>query len=530
MALKRSAKTPANAGRLLVALMLAAGIGCASRGRTASAADASAGSPSSRAGATSATSSGARVQEAAFTEDSDGARLVLSANAPLLYTAYEPRPDVLVVDLPGIGLDEKFSAPAASGTLVSSVKVEPIVEMGKPLTRLTIAHREGFRYDIRGVGQGLALSFEAGSPVQSASAAGTSAAPDTAAPVASAVTSLHEDAALVLSPRREPAHALEEIRTTASEGLVTVALLGDGSFQPKDFALENPPRIVIDLPGVKNEVRKRAMPVNSSLVTRVRVSQFQTSPEMVTRIVLDLASSTPHALRTDGERLAVIVGNEAVSVAASAAAATEPAKKAKPTVKTAAAAPVPVSRTEIAAAAPVEAAPAPARVETAQSAPPPAPVEKTEKIEKVEQAEKAAPPPAPAPAMQPAAQPPVQAAAPVPAPVEPAPAPAPAAASASASSSADFRAKADEAVRASAPETTTKLPGVRQAHKSRTAPVPAAARPAKATPRDEALFEAAAAVLQQEEGARPEGTAGGAPPASAYQPRTISDAQTQFTG
>jgi type IV pilus assembly protein PilQ len=530
MALKRSAKTPANAGRLLVALMLAAGIGCASRGRTASAADASAGAPSSRAGASSAASSGARVQEAAFTEDSDGARLVLSANAPLLYTAYEPRPDVLVVDLPGIGLDEKFVAPAASGTLVSSVKVEPIVEMGKPLTRLTIAHREGFRYDIRGVGQGLALSFETGATEPSASAsASSSSAPASAdaqppVAVAVAVASLHEESAPAIGSRRESAHALEEIRTTAGEGLVTVALLGDGSFQAKDFALENPPRIVIDLPGVKNEVRKRAMPVKSDLVTRVRVSQFQTSPEMVTRIVLDLAHSTPHALRTDGERLSVIVGNEAISVAASAAEtpkvtpAAEP-KNAKPASKVAAApvshAPVshtPVSHTEIAAAAPVEAPPA--RVGAAPAPAPPAPVEKTEKVV---QAEKAAPPPAPAPA---------------PVPAEPAASPAPAATAAASSpaSSADYRAKADEAVRASAPETTTKLPGVRQAHKSRTAPVPAAARPAKATPRDEALFEAAAAVLQQEEGARPEGATGGAPPASAYQPRTISDAQTQFTG
>ena len=68
--------------------------------------------------------------------------------------------------------------------------------------------------------------------------------------------------------------------------------------------LDNPPRVVIDLPGVKNEVRKRAIPVKSGLVSRVRVSQFQTSPDLVTRVVLDLANGA-HALRVDGERLAV---------------------------------------------------------------------------------------------------------------------------------------------------------------------------------------------------------------------------------
>ncbi|MDQ6894191.1 MAG: type IV pilus secretin PilQ [Acidobacteriota bacterium] len=537
MALKRSAKTPASAGRLLVALMLAAGIGCASRGRTASSgtASANAGGPASSRAASSST--GARVQEAAFTEDSDGARLVLSANAPLLYTAYEPRPDLLVVDLPGIGLDEKFSAPAASGTLVSSVKVEPIVEMGKPLTRLTIAHREGFRYDIRGVGQGLALSFEAPEQTGSASAAAPVVPPSASAPEPAPAVASAPLREMVVAPsvsaRREPAHALEEIRATTGDGEVTIALLGDGSFQAKDFALENPPRIVIDLPGVRNEVRKRAMAVKSELVTRVRVSQFQTAPELVTRIVLDLSRSTPHALRMDGERLSVIVGNEAISIAASTMqpaqakhAAQAPEKKVAATT-VAQVSPVPdrrepASRTEI---APTE-VPAPSRVEPA----PAAPVEKPAVVEKAAVVEKpAAPapvPPAPVPAAQASAS-----ASPAPAVHAPVPEPAvnAALAPAASNSSADIKARADEAVRTSAPETTTKLPGVRQAHKSRTAPAAAPARP-KATPRDEALFEAAAAVLQQEEGARPEGAAGGVPPSSSFQPRTISDAQTQFTG
>ncbi|HEY6148098.1 MAG TPA: type IV pilus secretin PilQ, partial [Thermoanaerobaculia bacterium] len=397
--------------------------------------------------------------------------------------------------------------------------------------RLTIAHREGFRYDIRGVGQGLALSFESGAPEQSASVSSPSpAAPSVSAPEPAPEAAL--PAAETVSVRREPAHALEEIRTTPGDGLVTVALLGDGSFHAKAFALENPPRIVIDLPGVKNEVRKRAIPVKSDLVTRVRVAQFQTSPEMVTRIVLDLSRSTPHALRTDGERLSVIVGNEALSIASASPAEPPPARPAAPV----ASAPGPArhdapSRTEIAAAAPA----ASARVEPVPAPPAPAPVEsaaKTEKIDNAVKSEKAAVPASPAPSLAPAAAepPPVQASASPERPVTAAaPAPEPAA-PATSTASADFHARADEAVRTSTPETTTKLPGVRQAHKSRTAPAAAAPRVSKATPRDEALFEAAAAVLQQEEGARPEAATGGAPPQSSYQPRTISDAQTQFTG
>ena len=39
-----------------------------------------------------------------------------------------------------------------------------------------------------------------------------------------------------------------------------VSLLGDGIFSPRDFTLANPPRIVVDLPGVKNEVTRRVLP------------------------------------------------------------------------------------------------------------------------------------------------------------------------------------------------------------------------------------------------------------------------------
>src|SRR6478752_4014468 len=81
----------------IVALMLAAALGCAARGPSSSprqAADAAsaAGAVSSKPAPEARPS--ARVSQAAFNEDADGARVVLSADAPLVYTAYEPRPDL----------------------------------------------------------------------------------------------------------------------------------------------------------------------------------------------------------------------------------------------------------------------------------------------------------------------------------------------------------------------------------------------------------------------------------------------------
>src|SRR5262249_4490688 len=78
-------------------------------------------------------------------------------------------------------------------------------------------------------------------------------------------------------------------------GKVAIVLVGDGWFSAKDFALANPPRIVVDLPGVKNEVKQRTIAVKDDAVSRVRVSQFQTTPEYVTRVVVDLVKPMPHA-------------------------------------------------------------------------------------------------------------------------------------------------------------------------------------------------------------------------------------------
>src|SRR5437870_4874132 len=84
-----------------LALVWAAAVGCSSRGHAAHhAADVAKGSsPSTPAPVTAASAASTKITQAAFNEDADGARVVLSSDAPLLYTSYEPRPNLLVVDL-----------------------------------------------------------------------------------------------------------------------------------------------------------------------------------------------------------------------------------------------------------------------------------------------------------------------------------------------------------------------------------------------------------------------------------------------
>jgi type IV pilus assembly protein PilQ len=480
----------------ITTLMMAAVFGCASStgGRGAQPTD---GAPAPAASSPAAAShGGSTVQGAAFNEDSDGARLVLSSDAPLLYTAYEPRPDTLVVDLPGSTLSDHFVAPSASGDLVTSVRVEPMTEMGKRLTRLTISHKEGARYDVHTVGQGLAVTFDSTSTLASAEAPATppAAAPAVSAAPAQPAPVVANAAAPASTPARvEIAHTLEEVRVASAHGELTVSLLGDGALQARDFTLENPPRIVVDLPGVKNEVRKRVIPASGGQVSRIRISQFQTTPQLVTRVVIDLARPTPHAVQADGERVAIVVGR-----AGEPSAAAQP-ESARTTIASEPAHPV--------EARPEPAAPAPPVAEASASAAPPSLAAEAGAPPTTTKAAEMKPPAETSAAVKPATE------------VNPPPAPPPAAVAADAHS-----APADASA---APPAASPAPP--SADALRSARKPASPTPAKTnsrkSERDEALFEAAAAVLAQEEAAHPAQEQN-----SKFQPRTIAEGQSQFTG
>jgi type IV pilus assembly protein PilQ len=443
-------------------------------------------SPPEPTSAPAATPGRGQVTQAAFNEDADGARIVVTSDAPLLYTSYEPRPNLLIVEMPGVRLAEGFTAPTVAGSLVQSIRAEELDELGKRITRLSVEHRPGLKYELRSVGRGLAVAFE--NPRDASATTETAEAP----PVPSALTA---EAAVPAPPtvtteaipapalsRAELAHLLEEVTAEPSAEGVAVRLLADGTIAARDFVLANPPRLVIDLPGVRNTVRRRVFPVSGGLVSRVRISQFQSAPDPVTRVVLDLTRPAPYSLHADGERLSVLVGDAAGAAAPTTApmiaevVAPPPAPAVEPASASAEPAP-----TQIEPAAP----PAGTDVAAAEPIVPPA-----DEPNAPSRTETFVPPP--------------------PAPAESAPAPVP-------SSAAGSPAAAESAVPEHSPPAVLP-PGIREARRSR----PAEAK--KPAARDDALFEAAAAVLAQQEQTQR------ASELTAFQSRTLAEGATQFTG
>jgi hypothetical protein len=104
---------------------------------------------------------------------------------------------------------------------------------------------------------------------------------------------------------------------------VVVAIDGDGPLpSPTVGALDGPPRIFLDFPGVIAKARGIARSRDPRL-QRVRIAQHSLQP-LVTRVVLDLFAQQPHRIESTSTRVKVVLG------AATSPVPTPPASAALP--------------------------------------------------------------------------------------------------------------------------------------------------------------------------------------------------------
>src|SRR5688572_18551428 len=98
------------------------------------------------------------------------------------------------------------------------------------------------------------------------------------------------------------ARNVKKVETAGTGQTMQISIAGDGELAYKAFRLDNPSRLVIDLPGVKNSVPKSTLDVGSGSIQRVRVAQFQGGADPVARVVIDLNGKPEYAITADGDR------------------------------------------------------------------------------------------------------------------------------------------------------------------------------------------------------------------------------------
>jgi len=267
--------------------------------------------------------------------DVDSSRILLRTSGNPAYTSYSPAPDVFVVDLTGTTKDTGLTLPASFPAGVASVAAEEVTEMGNRLTRVTF--RLSAPAALKASADGTVVTVAVPAPVASDAPAVAIVAdvrpaeprPSIAdlapleAPHAEPIADAQKVAVAEPVATSEPLPAatevpsaplanaknLKRIETTGTGSSIEVALAGDGAIAYKAFRLDNPARLVLDLTGVKNTIARTNITVADSLVKRIRVAQFKSAPDAVTRVVLDLDSKSDYRVRRDGERLLVSFGS-----------------------------------------------------------------------------------------------------------------------------------------------------------------------------------------------------------------------------
>lgn len=329
----------------------------------------------------------ATLTGATLLTDGETPRLLLTGNGPLAPTLYNREGSTkVVIDVANAVISPGLEPPRADGVVLSRLDMKSFTEMGKPHVQFELTGRAPIEPAITSESGSPAMAIALGKPAPAPAVAAAPAVP--ALVLAEAVPAVEpvgsadrapleplvktEDVSSPASsvsavspaiPANSPAvadsapvpvrHAaagrpatrLSAVRVQTVGGALVATLAGNGSFAYETFALANPPRYVVDLPGVLLATPRKSQDVGHAAVSRVRVSQFKGGSEPVTRVVFDLVSPVEPGARNSASALALSFDG-AATVAAAAQVAPVERSEAKP-------APVRAAPERVAAAAPM---------------------------------------------------------------------------------------------------------------------------------------------------------------------------------
>jgi len=232
-----------------------------------------------------------------------GPVLRVRATGELETVHYSPQPGVWVVELPEASWDHGAGLIVDPDLGIERAELNHVDEFGKRVSRLTVWLAEPAQLTMDRFAGGLELSFTSFGEREP----GTSAAVSREeVVVASKNHPAPAEAAAPTSALGTPS-LVEVVPTRTGDGVV-VELRSDRPISVRAFTLPEPRRLVLDLNGVINRVDRHLLPVNSPLVSQIRVAQFQAAPVPVTRVVIDLRSEAEYSIDETNLGASVRVG------------------------------------------------------------------------------------------------------------------------------------------------------------------------------------------------------------------------------
>ncbi|MCZ6726626.1 MAG: type IV pilus secretin PilQ [Acidobacteria bacterium] len=256
-------------------------------------------------------------------QTNDAARIDILTSEALVWTTYRDESGQLVVELPNSQPGPAVGDLESGSGLVRRVRVSRESAGSRMLTRLLIETRNEAEHSVSAAEGGLKVEFgsieqlaaiDEAAPLYEDAPSETTTVAAVQAPaevtvwesepvarsesepvmVETVARSRVETAATAVTASGRPATQLRDIDVVRIDDSIIVRILGDGEFSYATLSLEAPYRYVVDLAGVANFAPRSVYSFGGEPVKQVRVAQFKSRPDPVSRVVVDLAyPSTP---------------------------------------------------------------------------------------------------------------------------------------------------------------------------------------------------------------------------------------------
>jgi hypothetical protein len=231
-------------------------------------------------------------------------------------------PPRVVVDLPNTSSKTMITSPIRENGVIATVKTSTVVHEPQPLTRVEIKLNRVVSYKISRVQKRIWVTFENTSPTPEAKAtsgerfAATEAEDQPSkAEVSQESTAIRPSAEkrkITSPPPRVDslplASKILSIEPIALDQDLDVHIIGDGRLENYDVSfLPDPPRLVVDLKGVKSSVVKNVLTLDGPWVLKVRVGQHADRVRVVFDLGINPEAELPYQITLEENRLVVSI-------------------------------------------------------------------------------------------------------------------------------------------------------------------------------------------------------------------------------
>jgi type IV pilus assembly protein PilQ len=257
----------------------------------------------------------AQIQGIEVHEEALGTRVEVTTDGTPIWTTYRDAEGNLVVELANSLPTDSVTSLSPETGLLRAVEVEVEESLDHPMTRLVIETRSDAEHSVVADGPNLRIDLM---PMATTTAISDRVESTETEEIAEESAYVEPTPVAVVEPVPGPsgepigdvvASQLQTVQVDHASDGTTVRIQGDGEFFYSTLTLGAPDRFVVDLIGVVNMVPNSNIAVENDFVERIRIAQFKSYPEPVSRVVVDLRDATGAQVAATSDGLAVTFGD-----------------------------------------------------------------------------------------------------------------------------------------------------------------------------------------------------------------------------